>query len=79
MNNASQHGRRHFLKSALRFLVLAALGIGTGSLIVRRGEQCVNNGICRGCAAFTNCGLPQALSAKQALSTGASWNTSQNK
>jgi hypothetical protein len=39
----------------------------TGVLVARQGRQaCVNNGICRGCAAYDECGLPQALSAKQA-------------
>jgi len=34
------------------------------------GERCVNRGICRGCAVFASCGLPQALSAKAAQSGG---------
>ena len=30
-------------------------------------HTCVNSGLCRGCGAFEDCSLPQALSAKQVL------------
>ena len=53
------------------FLRRAALGgiIGVaGTLGVRSArEKCINAGICRGCAAYDACNLPQALSAKQVL------------
>jgi hypothetical protein len=55
--------RRTFLRNA----ALGGLAAVTGVLVARQGRQaCVNNGICRGCAAYDECGLPQALSAKQA-------------
>ena len=31
------------------------------------GQVCISAGICRGCAVFEDCGLPGALSAKEAL------------
>lgn len=58
--------RRDFLRGVLRILLLGGLGAGIAALIARPCETCVNAGICRGCAAFDDCGLPQALSAKQA-------------
>lgn len=79
MSDIKHNSRRKFLQSALRFLALGALGFGTGALITRRGEKCINSGICRGCAAFRDCGLPQALSAKQAAAKGDVWQTSQKK
>jgi hypothetical protein len=57
--------RRGFLRNA----ALGGLAVLTGALAARRpaGQACVNDGFCRGCAAYEDCGLPQALSAKQAL------------
>ncbi len=65
--------RREFFRTAARYSLLGLLGAAAG--LARRGpragtERCVNRGICRGCAVFPACGLPQALSAKQALSNG---------
>ena len=61
--------RREFLRTLGRLGILAALGLGGARLlrgrIVRPSEACISNGICRGCAAFDGCGLPQALSAKE--------------
>jgi hypothetical protein len=34
------------------------------------GQRCANRGVCRGCAVFASCGLPQALSAKGARPGG---------
>lgn len=63
--------RRDFFRSLGRFAALAGLGIFTGGLVARKrvtlpNQDCVNNGICRSCATYTNCGLPAALSAKHA-------------
>jgi len=61
-------GRREFLRSAGRYTALAVLG-AVAAITARRklaGQTCINSGICGGCNAFANCGLPQALSAKQA-------------
>ena len=63
--------RRQFLRSCLRARALAGLAALGGALLVRRSREpladqnCVNRGLCRGCAAFAGCGLPQALSAKR--------------
>lgn len=67
--------RRQFLvslgRTAGRLLLLAGLG-AAGAALARRGrpedrtgETCINGGLCRGCAAFAGCGLPQALSARE--------------
>lgn len=70
--------RRRFLRSIGRAAVLAVLAGGTAVLVARRGsETCVNSGICRGCTAFGDCGLPQALSAKRAGVSEATWRTSE--
>jgi hypothetical protein len=70
-------GRRQFLRDGLRYIVLGGLAAVSGKLAGRRaalpaGQVCVSAGICRGCAAWDDCGLPQALSAKAAArsSTG---------
>jgi hypothetical protein len=65
-------GRRQFLRDGLRYTVLGALAAVSGKLIARQaarpaGQVCLSAGICRGCEAFDDCGLPQALSAKDAL------------
>ena len=73
--------RRQFLKTAARLALLAgfgALGLrllrggagATGGRLYRAGQSCVNQGVCRGCTAYSGCGLPAALSAKRALSGG---------
>lgn len=60
--------RREFLKSVAR-VVAAPLVIGTvTALSSRSGERCTNQGICRGCGVVTTCGLPQALSFREATS-----------
>ncbi len=51
----------------MRKAALSALGIASAKLVARsNGQTCVNNGICRGCDSFDDCGLPSALSAKEA-------------
>jgi len=59
--------RRDFFRSAARYGGLVTLGAAFLWLERSRNRQtCVNNSICAGCAAFTDCGLPAALSAKAA-------------
>ena len=65
-------GRRQFLRDGLRYAILGGLAAVGGKLVARQaarpaGQTCVSAGICRGCAAFDDCGLPQALSAKEVL------------
>ena len=63
--------RRDFFKGLARNLALGAL-LGGGVSLVRkpasRREKCASDGICARCAVLPNCGLPQALSARQAKS-----------
>ena len=63
-------GRREFLRGTVRYGLLtgfAALGVRAISQRGRLGNQtCTNEGICRGCPTYSDCELPQALSAKQA-------------
>lgn len=62
-------GRREFFRAATRWSLLALLGAAAG-LAARKprlaGQRCVNRGICGGCMEFAACGLPAALSAKEA-------------
>ena len=63
--------RREFLRGGLRYALLTALGAVSATLARKPGaampgQTCINQGICGGCDAFAGCGLPQALSAKQA-------------
>jgi len=70
--------RRGFFRGIGRAAALALLTGGTALLVFRRGrETCVNSGICRGCTAFGDCGLPQALSAKRAGVSEAAWQTNE--
>ena len=69
--------RRDLLRGAIRAAGAAALAVVTGALVRRNlragpsaagGEPaCDNRFICRGCGRLESCGLPQALSARQAL------------
>lgn len=65
------HDRRELLRRAARWLALGLLGGGAAALVARRGapagERCSGGGICRGCAAYDGCGLPTALTMKQAV------------
>jgi hypothetical protein len=69
--------RREFLRGGARYALLAGLAAVSAVLVKRRaaslpGQTCINQGICRGCGAFEDCGLPQALSAKQVLQSSRS-------
>ena len=65
-------GRREFLRSAGRKVILLGLGLLGGSLLAgkrivfKTRQECINQGICSPCAAYKSCGLPQALSRKKA-------------
>jgi hypothetical protein len=64
--------RREFFRSGVRYSLLAGVSAVAALLGRRRlaGQRCVNRGICGGCAVFEACGLPQALSVKQAKERG---------
>ena len=66
--------RREFLRGGARYALLAGLAAVSAVLVKRSGaslsgQTCINQGICRGCGAVGDCGLPQALSFKQATQT----------
>jgi hypothetical protein len=63
--------RREFFRAAARYTFIGLLS-AAGALAARKpgGQRCVNRGICSGCGRFADCGLPQALSARQAKSKG---------
>lgn len=64
--------RRDFFSMLLHRAALAALAILGAVLVFKKRnptvqQVCVNQGLCRGCAQWAQCGLPQALSAKEVL------------
>ena len=65
--------RRNFLRACGRYGLLGVMGLSAIRLGLQSGsggagEICGNSGVCRGCAVFSRCGLPGALSARNALS-----------
>jgi hypothetical protein len=64
--------RRQLLEGALRYATLGLLTAGGYAIFSKRNRllregKCINSGICTGCEVFKQCGLPQALSARKAL------------
>jgi len=64
------HGRRNLLAGGLRLLTLGLFGAGAYCSIKKRNRllregKCIGDSICTRCKVFDDCGLPQALSAKQ--------------
>ena len=64
--------RREFFRTGARYLALSAVAVVTSVLVKRKavllpGQSCTNEGLCRGCSAFEDCGLPQALSYKRVM------------
>jgi hypothetical protein len=80
MNKAdSSHGRsrREFVRSGFRYALLTGMAVVSALLFQRNGgklsgQTCLNRGICSRCLAFKRCGLPPALSRKQARNGGPS-------
>ncbi|MBI3920716.1 MAG: hypothetical protein HY318_04795 [Armatimonadetes bacterium] len=62
--------RREFFRSLGRCVGVGSLGLIGGALITKKGprqaEECFNRGICAPCSKVKGCGLPQALSYRQA-------------
>ena len=63
--------RRRVLAEAIRAGLLAMIGIGSVSMVVKKRRLvargvCINKSICSKCQGFDICSLPAALSAKKA-------------
>lgn len=68
MKDKTDESRRAFLLTLARGLVAGGLLAGAAALLAKHGgERCNGDGICRDCAALAECGLPQALSVKEAV------------
>ena len=66
--------RRKFLKAIGRLSAGGILGY-LGFRLLRQSstslrEICINRGICNGCTALSDCGLPPAISRKRAAGSG---------
>ncbi len=64
--------RRKLLTDALRFAGLGLLGFVSVWAVLKRRRlkydgDCINSSICSDCRIYEDCGLPQALSRKQAM------------
>jgi hypothetical protein len=69
-----KQSRRQMLTATLRYATLGLFGAGGASIISRRNRlvregKCINDRVCRGCEVLETCGLPQALSAKEMLTS----------
>jgi hypothetical protein len=67
--------RRELCSGALRYATLGLLTAGGAALLAKRQRLlregiCINDGICNGCEVLAQCGLPRALSVKEALTGG---------
>ncbi|MBN1127256.1 MAG: hypothetical protein JXA82_19805 [Sedimentisphaerales bacterium] len=63
--------RRKLLTRTLRYATVGLISAGTAGAVIkrrrlRREGKCLNRGICKNCAVFEDCGLPRALSVRQA-------------
>ena len=63
--------RREFLRGGARFVLTAAMAAFTVRTVVRggvrlSGQTCIGEGICPRCRNSSECGLPQALSFREA-------------
>jgi len=70
--NGPKNARRQFFRGILHNVSLVLLGTAGGVAAVKRGRlmregKCVNQGICSGCEAFEDCGLPRALSVRHVI------------
>ena len=79
MNKADEDraNRREFLRGSARYALLTTLAAVSATLFKHSGgklsgQTCINEGLCSGCTAYADCGLPQALSRKQATDGGVS-------
>ncbi len=67
------HNRRNIFTAALRYTGAGLLAVGGAAAVAKRQSllydgKCINRNICRDCRIFARCGLPLALSSRQAQS-----------
>jgi hypothetical protein len=67
-----KQGRREFLQSFWRYLILGGLVSTTGVLIAKRrsapaAEEFIDLDVCRSCGFLKNCDLPKALLARERM------------
>ncbi len=72
LRRASVPARRQFIRRVLRNVSLAVLSLAGGAVVVKRRRllregKCLNQGMCRDCEVFDECGLPRALSTRSVL------------
>jgi hypothetical protein len=72
LRRASVPARRLFVKRLLRNASLAVIGVAGGTAVMKRRRllregKCLNQGMCRRCEVFDDCGLPRALSTRNVL------------
>lgn len=63
--------RRELFAGALRYVALGLLTAGGAGIFAKRRRlvregKCINSGLCTGCEVLERCGLPAALSARNA-------------
>ena len=68
---AQVQNRRELFAGALRYVALGLLTAGGAGIFAKRRRlvregKCINDGICTGCEVLARCGLPPALSAREA-------------
>jgi hypothetical protein len=71
MSKPEINKRRNFLLSSVRVAVMGLFGAMVFGSVRKnkrliRENKCVNRGLCFNCGVFSDCSLPQALSAKEA-------------
>lgn len=72
MKQSQTISRSEFLKDIGRVIVVGAFTAGVAALVNRPSrphDTCVSNGICSRCSGLHACALPQAMSARQGLSS----------
>jgi hypothetical protein len=63
-----RHTRREFFRGTARWALLGTIAALSAVQLRKSAQQqhrCERKGICAGCAVFSTCGLPAALSAKE--------------
>ena len=70
MSQGTGPGRRGFLVAVGRYGFGLLLGGGVGAMVARDGDECINLGVCRGCAVLDTCELAEAVLARRTTRDG---------